>query len=128
MNAVPEDFPIKNEVVANGEHNGIHWVSARAPLYGAVNGYVRLPDGHPWLEVKELWEIENGIPWGEITYGKGNWIGFDTLHAGQYWPSESQFHRMYDGDTEMDEETVIGWTRQLAHEAHDFAANGTYQI
>jgi hypothetical protein len=28
----------------------------------------------------------------------------------------------------MTEEMVIGWTRQLAQEAHDYVANGTYSI
>jgi hypothetical protein len=126
---VPSDFPIKTEVLTSGEVNGIPWVSARAPLYDAVNGYVRLPDGHPWLEVDYLYEIENGIPWGEITYGKGNWIGFDSLHSGQYWPGEQKYKTTaYPDDTLMTEEMVIGWTRQLAQEAHDYVANGTYSI
>lgn len=127
--SIPEDFPIKTAVVAHGEIEGVPWVSAKAPLYGAVNGYVRLPDGHPWLEVKETWEIQNSIPWGEITYGKGSWIGFDSIHAGQYWPGEERFgNRMSDHDTLMTEDMVVGWTKQLAQEAHDFVANGIYSI
>jgi len=125
---VPADFPITNEVVASGEYEGIPWVAARAPLYGAVNGYVKLPAGHPWLDVQERWEIVNSIPWGEITYGSGRWIGFDTLHSGQYWPSEDRWNRQYDGDTLMTEEMVIGWAEQLAIDAHNYATNGTYEI
>jgi hypothetical protein len=125
---VPEDFPITTEVVDAGEINGIHWVSAKAPLFGAVNGYVRLPDNHPWLAVENGYEIENSIPWGEITYMKGNWIGFDSLHSGQYWPSEDRYNTRFDGDTPMTAEMVIGWTKQLAQEAHDFVFNGTYAI
>jgi len=128
MSQIPEDFPIKTEIVASGEHEGYPWVAARAPIYGAVNGYVRLPDGHPWLDIDPLYMIENSIPWGEITFGKGNWIGFDSLHFGQYWPSEDRFNRMYDGDTLMTEEMVVGWASRLAQEAHDFVFNGTYSI
>jgi hypothetical protein len=126
--SAPEDFPITTEIVANGVIDNIPWVSARAPRYGAVNGYVRLPGGHPWLEVENGYEIQNGIPWGEITYMEGNWIGFDSLHAGQYWPSDDRYNRRWDGDTLMTEEMVIGWTQQLAREARDYANNGTYSI
>lgn len=122
---IPEDFDILAPHVASGEIEGIPWVAARAPLYGAVNGYVRLPSGHPWLEMEY---IENSVPWGEITYTSGNWIGFDSLHSGQYWPSDEPFNRRWDHDTVMTEEMVIGWTKQLAQEAHDFTTTGTYSI
>ena len=125
---IPEDFPLRSAPVASGEVEGIPWVAARAPLYGAVNGYIRLPDAHPWLAVENGYEIENSVPWGEITYMEGNWIGFDSLHAGQYWPSADRFNKRWDGDTLMTEEMVIGWTKQLAQEAHDFTFNGTYSI
>lgn len=125
---VPEDFPINTDQVASGDYKGFPWVAARAPLYGAVNGYVRLPDGHPWLAVEENYYIENSIPWGEITFKQGNWIGFDTLHSGQHWPSEDIHNRRWDHDTVMTEAMVIGWAEQLAQEAHAFAANGTYEI
>jgi len=129
MSSIPEDFPIRTAVIESGELNGFPWVAARAPIYGAVNGYVRLPDAHPWLSVENGYEIENSIPWGEITYMAGNWIGFDSLHSGQYWPGEAEFkNRMFDTDTLMSPEMVIGWTKQLAQEAHDFVFNGTYSI
>lgn len=128
MSNIPADFPLRSEVVASGNHEGFPWVAARAPLYGAVNGYVRLPDGHPWLEVENGYDIENNIPWGEITYQQGNWIGFDSLHSGQHWPSDDLYNRRFDHDTVMTEAMVIGWAEQLAQEAHAFTANGTYNI
>lgn len=124
--SIPEDFPIKTKVVDSGTIEGIPWVSSRAPIYEAVNGYVRLPDGHPWLEVEHGYEIENNIPWGEITFQRGNWIGFDSLHSGQYWPGERSRMSVY--DTEMTAGMVVEWTKQLAQEAHDYIANGTYSI
>jgi hypothetical protein len=124
MSSIPEDFPINTEVLANGEHEGFPWVAARAPLYGAVNGYVRLPDNHPWLHTEEY--IENSIPWGELTYNRGNWIGFDSLHSGQHWPEQT--YGPFDGDTIMTEEMVIGWAEQLAHEARNVVFNGTHEI
>ena len=114
---IPEDFEINTPHVASGEVEGIPWVAARAPLFGAVNGYVRLPDGHPWLGMEY---IENSVPWGEITYTSGNWIGFDSLHSGQHWPTGEPFNRRHTHDTVMTEEMVIGWTKQLAQEAHDY--------
>lgn len=125
MTTTPPDFPITTEIVASGEIEGIPWVSARAPLYGAVNGYIKLPDGHPWLELEY---IENSVPWGEITFTDGHWIGFDTLHSGQYWPSGEPFNTRRSHDRVMTQEMVIGWTKQLAQEAHNYATNGTYSI
>lgn len=118
-----DDFPIKTDRVAEGEFKGIRWIAARAPLYNAVNGYIRLPDGHPWFEIEY---IENGIPWGEITFGRGNWIGFDSLHSGQYWP-DSRYGPMAH-DTLMTDGMVIEWTKQLALEAHRYVESGQYII
>lgn len=112
---IPEDFPIKTEIVASGEHGGYPWVAARAPLFGAVNGYCRLPDDHPWLAFAESWEIANTVPWGEITYRAGNWVGFDTLHAGQAWPGGHEL--ALPGDRLMTEEMVVEWAERLARDA-----------
>lgn len=113
------DFSISTNRRADGvsyDDNGVYgWVAADAPLYGAVNGYVRLPDGHPWLAVEYGYQIPNDVPWGEITYSKGNWIGFDSMHSGQYWPGQS--YGPFEGDTHMDAEMVIEWTKQLLDEA-----------
>lgn len=123
------DFPITTEILRQGIYSGIRWVAAHAPIYGAVNGYVRLPDGHPWLEVDDLWDIKTSVPWGEITYSSGNWIGFDTLHAGQFWPGQAEYgSRRYHDDTLMTPEMVYGWCELLAREAADYINNGTYQI
>ena len=123
---IPDDFPITTEVIDHGEVHGIPWVTARAPFYGAANGYIRVPDNHPWLHVEYMYDIENTVPWGEITYGKGNWLGFDSMHSGQYWPDDR--YGPYPGDELMTDAKVIGWTKQLANEAHNTVDNGTYSI
>lgn len=120
---VPEDFPIKTEVKSSATYKGIPCVTALAPINGASNGYIRLPSGHPWLEVDY---IENSVPWGEITFKRGNWIGFDTMHSGQYWPG-SPYSR-YADDCVMDHDMVTDWALDLAMEAHEATTGGTYQI
>lgn len=55
-------------------------------------GYVQLP-----LRLRGLWQWFGDIPYdlfdahGGLTYGvdAGGWIGFDTAHAGDYWPTNA---------------------------------------
>lgn len=71
--------------IMSGWRNGIEWCIVRAPLYGAVNGYVKIPEDHPWYG-KSYDEIDADVH-GGLTYGsQDGWIGFDTLHSGDYWP------------------------------------------
>lgn len=53
-------------------------------VYEHVNGYVKLPDGHPWLVVEDEWDIPASVH-GGITYRDGDWIGFDTAHGNDIW-------------------------------------------
>lgn len=72
----------------SGVENGIEWAIMRAPLYGAVNGYARLPAGHPWQRLDlQMGAVDVDVH-GGITYGPDpdGWVGFDTLHSGDYWP------------------------------------------
>lgn len=120
----PKNFPLKSEIVAQGVEDGYEWVAARAPLYGAVNGYVRVERNHPWHDYEDLWDIPNNVPWGEITYGQNNWFGFDTLHFGQRWPGSPD----YGDEVLMTEEKVIDWCKQLARDAAAAITNGTHII
>lgn len=123
--STPEDFPIKTHIIDHGEIEGIPWVTAAAPIWGAANGYIKLPLGHPWLDMDTI-DIPTGEGWCGITYGSGSWIGFDSLHSGQYWPGSGRPKKAY--EQEMDHKTIIEWTKHLAQEAADYASSGTYSI
>ena len=127
---IPEDFQIITEVLASGEVDGIVWVAARAPLYNAVNGYIRVPDNHPWKGNEDYEGLDTAVPWGHFTYMRGNWLGFDTLHAGQWWPAEADAFKRgpFPDDRVMTEELVIEWTQQRAREASQVVDGGTYVI
>lgn len=76
------------QVIDKGIEDGIHWVTAAAPFEGAVNGYVQLPENHPWLDYELQFDGPDIDVHGGITFGPTDerWIGFDTLHAGDSWP------------------------------------------
>lgn len=55
------------------------------PLGIAYNGYVRLPEWHPWLAFADEHDADADVH-GGLTYGPENrWIGFDTAHVGDVW-------------------------------------------
>lgn len=67
---------------------------------GWGNGYVRIPEGHPYYE-KTYDDIpvnvHGGLTFGDHVFGKdkyfsdGYWVGFDTSHYGddrQRWPMD----------------------------------------
>lgn len=115
---------LKRPLIARGVEGGIEWAVLRAPIYNAANAYIKVPDGHPRHE--EEYHDFGGIPWGECTWGgKGGWQGFDTLHAGQYWPGQGQ---MFDGDTYMTVNVVIEWAKQAARNCRAVIDNGTHVI
>lgn len=80
-------------VVDEGIDHGIRWMTCRAPLYGAVNGYVRLP-GDGWTPEK-VEALDLDAPGGLTYQGRDEegfwWIGFDTLHAGDFWQGMPEF-------------------------------------
>lgn len=79
------------DLIAHGVEHGIQWVTCRAPLYGAANGYVKIPEGHHWhgLGYDEIHvEVHGGLTYGG---GPSGWIGFDTLHSGDIWPGLPEF-------------------------------------
>lgn len=80
------DCPAQMNPVDQGTEDGVYWVTCRAPLYGAINGYVRIPQGHPWFGLG--YDAIDADVHGGLTYSGGNegWIGFDTLHSGDIWP------------------------------------------
>lgn len=118
MNA--ETFPVGMTPVETGEFEGVRWATCRAPLFGAVNGYALLPDGHPWRGIANESDIPADVH-GGLTYSRNGWIGFDFLHYGDWWPEQGDAQRWgADEDRECTPDDVkveaIGLARQI-HEA-----------
>lgn len=122
------DFPLGLEVIRRGDENGYMWAVARAHNGHSSNGYVRLPDGHPWLMTRKEWDIETvgHSKHGGITYRQGNWIGFDTDHYNHVWADENGHYPdsaygmnamfMPAPMIHMTDDLVTSWTRDLALE------------
>lgn len=68
--------------IAGGDEAGLSWALTHGPR-GTVNGYVRLPDGHPW-EGRDSFEISTGegCP-AYVTCARGGWVGFDSASGEQ---------------------------------------------
>lgn len=111
----PEGF----EVISEGMEHGIEWVTALAPLYNAVNGYVKVPEGHPWhgLDYEEVNNLMDYDCPGGLTYSEGGWIGFDTLHVGDYWPEMGGCK--YPGAKKWTPEMVAEEARKLARKVSE---------
>lgn len=114
-----ETQPFPGEPVNTGVHRGVHWCSMQGPF--SLNGYVRLPENHPWLGkgefLDDLDSDEYPTVHGGITYGpnKDRWIGFDTAHSDDLIDFEPDFSTMVLppiglfrqwSDTEVEEECV----------------------
>ncbi|MCA2275472.1 hypothetical protein JF780_05635 [Mycobacterium intracellulare] len=101
------------KLIDRGIEAGIPWVTCRAPIYGAANGYVKIPEGHHWhgLDYNEI-DVQAH---GGLTYGGGEsgWIGFDTLHSGDIWPAGPD-HGPTPWDKHWTDELVAEETRALA--------------
>ena len=81
-------------MIETGEEAGLRWGIALAPRFGAVNGYVQLPFGHPLYQhfFEEDFDYIMGLDGesnvevhGGVTYFRDGIIGFDTLHFRDVW-------------------------------------------
>ena len=99
--------------VAYGTHRGVEWYTRESVSYG-VNGYMRIPEGHPWRDLtygeinRRVSESDkerfDGGAW-ELTYhADDGWIGFDTQHAWDFWPDS--YYAAVDGSTMWTPELV----------------------
>jgi hypothetical protein len=91
--------------------HGFRCVLLRAPLYGAVNGYVQVP--RITDEQAEQVSAHGGVTYGPDADG---WIGFDTLHAGDVWPDAPDYWHG-PGAREWTEEDVAQETERMAASA-----------
>lgn len=121
-------------IYKRGMHDGYQWVVTKTPELGTHNGYVCVPEDHPWMLLGDDYDrIVNNVPFGEITFHHGRWFGFDTMHAGQYWPAQIEYYNSISpgmGDHfkktwnglpafEMTVEHVLTWVLQLCIDARD---------
>lgn len=76
--------------IFESSEDGIAYAVCKAPLYGAANGYVRIPASHPWYG-KHYSELPCFSDVHELTFSGDGWIGFDVMHACDYWPGMDAF-------------------------------------
>lgn len=109
MNEAPEC--IGDRHCEHGKLSDYRYVIARGPI-GCLNGYIQLPDGHPWLSAGEYCDDANVDVHGGITYGpdSGRWIGFDTAHLGDMIPG-------FQDGAEWTREMVLSEIRHLISQA-----------
>lgn len=74
------------EPLRQGVESGIHWKILFGPNQSFVNGYVQVPDNHPFYGL-DYEDIDVNIH-GGLTYAEEGWIGFDTAHAFDIWTDE----------------------------------------
>lgn len=110
--------PPKMTAIDGGTHHGVEWCIVNAPMWGAVNGYVRIPADHPWDEMgyDEIHDVDPHLEvHGGLTFARDGWIGFDTLHAGDWWPgSDDNMHFHDDWCKHWTADEVAEETRRLA--------------
>lgn len=103
--------PPKMTAIRSWIAHGTRCALVRAPLGGAINGYVKVPRSFTTDMASQV-EVHGGI-----TYHGDEWVGFDTLHSGDVWPGSDP--RMGMGGTPWDRH----WTEELAaQEAERLAA------
>lgn len=69
---------IANDTARYFTHRGINCMTQLGPY--TINGYIELPENHPWLNEGDLQEFDDVDVHGGITYHEGRVIGFDTNH------------------------------------------------
>lgn len=71
---------ISNNTARHFTHQGINCMTQMGPF--TINGYIELPENHPWLDKGDLQNFYDVDVHGGITYHEGRVIGFDTNHLG----------------------------------------------
>jgi hypothetical protein len=80
------------------------------------NGYVRLPSEHAGFgatydQLNRSISVHGGLTYGVDPDG---WVGFDTGHAGDYWPGQERFFGTAERTWDM--ERLIAETESLAEQ------------
>ena len=117
--------------IANGTaryftHRGINCMTQMGPF--TVNGYIELPENHPWLDFPDMIEVHPDIEvHGGITYHEGRVIGFDTNHLGDGHHPDAEHSYQMPVTISGENPHVWTWeevekeTRKLADQAKDTA-------
>ena len=119
---------IANDTARYFTHRGINCMTQLGPF--TINGYIELPDNHPWFDEEEDLQFFDGADvHGGITYHEGRVIGFDTNHLGDGHHPEAEladrnqffpFQSYYGGDVHIwSWEEVEAETRKLAEQAKE---------
>jgi hypothetical protein len=118
------EWPFPKAPLNSGVVDGVLWATAAAPIEPAVNGYAYLPENHPWrgLDYGDIPAVAHG----GLTYGHKNWIGFDFLHSGDYWPGQRR--ERWGGDEVRTTEEVELEAQNLARQVAAYINKGTYEI
>ena len=110
---------IANDTARYFTHRGINCMTQLGPY--SINGYIELPEKHPWLDFPDTLEVHPDIEvHGGITYHTGRVIGFDTNHLGdgQHPDAPHTYPSSFTGHTWAWEE-VETETRHLAEQAKE---------
>ena len=114
---------IANDTARYFTHQGINCMTQMGPF--TINGYIELPENHPWLNKGDLQDFNDVDVHGGITYHEGRVIGFDTNHLGDGHHPEAQLANMgapvFRGGNlhTWTWEEVEAETRRLADQAKD---------
>jgi len=114
-----DDVPFPSrEIVERGVEKGIEWFLYKNRI-GAINGYVKLPEGHKWFGLSY-----DDVPvkvHGGLTYGGSGskFIGFDTNHGGDYWENGDDYFRLFAANWVVrvwDQDQVVKEVKHLARQ------------
>nr|WLJ25576.1 MAG: hypothetical protein [Actinobacteria phage HS02] len=124
---MPNPFDcIANDTARYFTHRGINCMTQLGPF--TINGYIELPENHPWLDEEEDLQFFDGAEvHGGISFHEGRVIGFDTCHLGDGHHPDAE--RSYQMPVTISGENPHIWTwaeveaetRHLADQAKDTA-------
>lgn len=124
------DIP-KSEQVMAFTHLGCDCTVLMGPF--TINGYIVLPEGHPWLQHESLEGVDFIDVHGGITYHQGRVIGFDTNHSGDgHHPDSAGYQCAIEHGLNIPRGIPWSWeevaeeTERLAEQAREAAYYDTY--
>jgi hypothetical protein len=112
MTAVDVRAPKGMTPIREWTAHGLRCVLVRAPIWNAINGYVQVPS--ITTEQAEQVEVHGGVTFGPTG---DDWIGFDTLHSGDYWPEMAHYVQRTSYDRTWTEDEVAAECERMAASA-----------